>query len=71
MSMVLMRISPSSAKVANILFMPAGPAEDVYNEDAENEILLDGDKMGKGKAYFSFGALGVSPNHKLVGYATG
>ena len=42
---------------------------DVYNEDAEAEILLDGDKMGEGKAYFSFGALGVSPNHKLVGYA--
>ena len=44
-------------------------AADVYNEDAEHEILLDGDEMGKDKAYFSFGALGVSPNHKLVGYA--
>ena len=44
-------------------------AADVYNEDAEHEILLDGDSMGEGKAYFSFGGLGVSPDHKLVGYA--
>jgi len=44
-------------------------AADVYNEDADAEILLNGDEMGKGKAYFSFGALGHSPDHKLVGYA--
>lgn len=44
-------------------------AADVYNEDADHEILLDGDEMGEGKAYFSFGGLGVSPDHKLVGYA--
>ena len=44
-------------------------AADVYNEDADHEILIDGDKLGDGKAYFSFGALGVSPNHKLVAYS--
>ncbi|MEM1036383.1 MAG: S9 family peptidase [Pseudomonadota bacterium] len=45
------------------------PAADTYNEEAEVDILLDGDAMGEGKAYFSFGALGHSPDHKLVGYA--
>jgi oligopeptidase B len=45
------------------------PAAETYNEEAEVEILLDGDKMGEGKAYFAFGALGHSPDHKLVAYA--
>ena len=45
------------------------PAADIYNEDATDEILLDGDKLGEGKAFFSFGALGHSPDHKLVAYA--
>ncbi len=44
-------------------------AEDIYDEEAEDEILLDGDAMGEGLAYFSFGALGESPNHKLIAYA--
>jgi len=45
------------------------PAAETYNEEAEAEILLDGDKLGEGKAYFGFGALGHSPDHKLVAYA--
>ncbi|MBR9834065.1 MAG: S9 family peptidase [Alphaproteobacteria bacterium] len=45
------------------------PATDIYAEDATDEILLDGDVLGKDKAYFSFGALGHSPDHKLVAYA--
>ncbi len=45
------------------------PAADIYNAEAEDEILLDGDAMGEGKAYFSFGNLGHSPNHKLIAYA--
>ncbi len=44
-------------------------AADIYNEDAENEILLDGDAMGEGKAYFAFRAVEHSPNHKLIAYA--
>jgi len=44
-------------------------AADIYNADAEDEILLDGDAMGKGKPYFSFNDVGHSPNHKIVGYA--
>jgi len=45
------------------------PAADIYNDDASDEILLDGDVLGKDKAYFSFGSLGHSPDHKLVAYA--
>ncbi|MEO1661002.1 MAG: S9 family peptidase [Pseudomonadota bacterium] len=45
------------------------PAADIYNTDAEDEILLDGDEMGKGKAYFSFNDVEQSPNHKLIAYA--
>ena len=44
-------------------------AADIYNPDAEDEILLDGDEMGKGKPYFSFNDVGHSPNHKIVAYA--
>ena len=44
-------------------------ATDIYNADAEDEILLDGDEMGKGKAYFSFNDVEHSPNHKFVAYA--
>ncbi|MEM6678084.1 MAG: hypothetical protein AAF675_09450 [Pseudomonadota bacterium] len=45
------------------------PAAETYNEEAEVEILLDGDAMGEGKAYFAFVGLGHSPDHKLVAYA--
>ena len=44
-------------------------AADIYNADAEDEILLDGDVMGKDKAYFSFNDVEHSPNHKIVAYA--
>lgn len=44
-------------------------AADIYNEEAENEILLDGDVMGEGKAYFSFRAVEHSPDHNLIAYA--
>ena len=44
-------------------------AKDIYNTDAEDEILLDGDEMGKDKAYFSFNDVEHSPNHKIVAYA--
>ena len=45
------------------------PAADIYNIEAEDEILLDGDEMGKGKAYFSFNDVEHSPNHKLIAFA--
>ena len=44
-------------------------AADIYDSEAEEEILLDGDEMGKGKAYFAFNDVEQSPNHKLVAYA--
>ncbi|MEM7328089.1 MAG: S9 family peptidase [Pseudomonadota bacterium] len=44
-------------------------AADIYNAEAEDEILLDGDEMGKGKAYFSFNDVEHSPNHQIVAYA--
>lgn len=45
------------------------PAADIYNDEAEDEVLLDGDKLGEGQAYFSFGEVSHSPDHKLIGYA--
>lgn len=45
------------------------PAAEIYNTDAADEILLDGDAMGEGKAYFAFNDVEHSPNHKLVAYA--
>ncbi|MCR9270377.1 MAG: S9 family peptidase [Hyphomonadaceae bacterium] len=44
-------------------------AADIYNSEAEDEILLDGDAMGEGKAYFAFNDVEHSPNHKLIAYA--
>lgn len=44
-------------------------AADIYNAEAEDEILLDGDVMGEGKAYFSFNDVGHSPDHSIVAYA--
>lgn len=45
------------------------PAAEIYNSDAEDEILLDGDAMGEGKAYFAFNDVEQSPDHKLIAYA--
>lgn len=44
-------------------------AGDIYDAEAEDEILLDGDVMGEGKAYFSFNDVEHSPNHKIIAYA--
>ena len=44
-------------------------ASDVYNEDANADILLDGDALGKDKSYFSFGGVGHSPDHTLMAYS--
>ncbi|MDJ0920407.1 MAG: S9 family peptidase [Henriciella sp.] len=45
------------------------PAADIYNTEAEDEILLDGDVLGKDKAYFSFGEVAHSPDHKIIAYS--
>ena len=44
-------------------------ASDIYDTEAADTILLDGDKMGEDKAYFSFGAVSHSPNHRYVAYS--
>ena len=44
-------------------------AADVYNTEAPDKILLDGDAMGKDKAYFSFGNVAHSPNHRYIAYS--
>jgi oligopeptidase B len=44
-------------------------AADIYNTEAEDEILLDGDAMGEGKAYFAFNDVEQSPNHNIIAYA--
>ena len=45
------------------------PAKDIYNPDTENEIILDGDELGKNETYFSFGEVVHSPDHKLIAYS--
>lgn len=45
------------------------PASEIYNSDADDEIMLDGDEMGKGLAYFSFSSVQHSPDHKIIAYA--
>lgn len=45
------------------------PAAEIYNTEAEDEVLLDGDTMGEGEAYFSFGDVEHSPNHRYIAYA--
>ncbi len=45
------------------------PASEIYNTEAEDEILLDGDAMGEGKPYFAFNDVEHSPNHNYIAYA--
>ncbi|MEM1152076.1 MAG: S9 family peptidase, partial [Pseudomonadota bacterium] len=44
-------------------------ASAVYDTDAPDKVLLDGDAMGEGEAYFSFGRVSHSPNHRYVAYS--
>ena len=44
-------------------------AADIYKADATDTVLLDGDKLGAGQAYFAFGEVAHSPNHALIAYA--
>ncbi len=44
-------------------------AADAFSPDAEETILLDGDKMAEGTDYFSFGNIDTSPDHSLIAYA--
>lgn len=44
-------------------------AADAFNADAPETILLDGDRMGEGKAFFSFGSIAKSPDHSHIAYA--
>jgi oligopeptidase B len=37
--------------------------------DAQEEVLLDGNKMAEGKKYFRVGNFAASPNHKLLAYS--
>lgn len=45
-------------------------ADDIYNTDAPDKILLDGDALGKDQPYFSFGDVSHSPNHRYIAYST-
>lgn len=45
------------------------PASDIYNDDAADDVLLDGDDMGAGKAYFSFGEVAHAPHHRFLAFA--
>ncbi len=44
-------------------------ARDIYDQDACDTVLLDGDAMGAGKAYFSFNTVAHSPDHTCIAYA--
>jgi oligopeptidase B len=37
---------------------------------AKEEVLIDGNKLGKGKKYFAVGAFEESPNQRWIGYGT-
>lgn len=41
-----------------------------FDPEAPETILLDGDALGAGKDYFSFGGIDTSPDHKYIAYAT-
>ena len=45
------------------------PADKAFDEDAEEQILLDGDKLGEGLEYFSFGVVSHSPDHSIMAYS--
>ena len=38
--------------------------------DAEEEILLDQNKLAEGKEFFSLGVASVSPNQQILAYST-
>lgn len=46
------------------------PAAQAFDASAPETILLDGDELGKDQDYFAFNDIEVSPDHKLVAYAT-
>ena len=46
------------------------PADQAFNADAPETLLLDGDALGEGQDYFSFGDIEVSPDHKFIAYGT-
>lgn len=41
----------------------------VGDENAKEEILINGPELAKGHAYFSLGGIAVSPNNKLMAYS--
>lgn len=43
-------------------------ADEAYDAEAEETVLLDGDKMGEGLEYFSFGQVSHSPDHSKIAY---
>lgn len=45
------------------------PRSDAFLENAEHEILFDGDAEGEGKAYFDIGSIQHSPDHSKIAYA--
>ncbi len=40
-----------------------------HNETGIETVLLDGNKLSEGKAYFQFGGISHSPNHELVAWS--
>lgn len=46
------------------------PAAEAFNPEAPETLLLDGDALGAGQDYFSFGDIEVSPDHRFIAYGT-
>lgn len=46
------------------------PADKAFDADAPETLLLDGDALGEGQDYFSFGDIEVSPDHRFIAYGT-
>ena len=45
------------------------PAATAFDDAAEEQILLDGNKLGDGLEYFAFGTVAHSPDHSMIAYS--
>lgn len=45
------------------------PSAQAFDADAEQEILIDGNKLGEGLEYFAFGDVSHSPDHSMMAFS--
>jgi oligopeptidase B len=47
-----------------------GPASSTFDETAPEEVILDGNQLAEGHAFFDIGATGISPDGRWLAYST-